>query len=147
MASKVSGSTPSAMCRSSESWRLKSKGEPGTSKKARQEPSPISKKGMERPAFVYLESADHPQTEEILVKCPRLLGIPAAIGIMVQTFDHPILPSSQLTPIASLCLQCSRNSQAKPVIGSRCRRGPAKPEHRPGGGWDRLPVGASSAAS
>jgi hypothetical protein len=40
------------MCRSSESWRLKSKGEPGTSKKARQEPSSISKK-VERPAFVY----------------------------------------------------------------------------------------------
>src|SRR5262245_52055782 len=32
MAPKVSGSTPSAMCRSSASWRLKSKGEPGTSK-------------------------------------------------------------------------------------------------------------------
>ena len=39
IASKVSGSTPRAMCRSRKSWRLKSKSEPSTSKKARQEPS------------------------------------------------------------------------------------------------------------
>ena len=40
--------------------------------------------GMERPAFVYLERADHPQTEEILVKSPCLFGITAAISIVVQ---------------------------------------------------------------
>src|SRR5690242_16024851 len=35
------------------SWRLKSKGEPGTSKKARQEPSSISKKVWSaRPSFI-----------------------------------------------------------------------------------------------
>ena len=55
--------------------------------------------GVERPTFVYLESADHPQAEEILVKSPRLLGIPAAIRIMVQTLDHPILLSRH-------CLVC-----------------------------------------
>ena len=36
---------------------------------------------MQGPAFVDLESADHPQTEEILVKSPRLFGITAAISI------------------------------------------------------------------
>jgi hypothetical protein len=48
--------------------------------------------GMERPTFVYLENTDHPQAEEILLESPRLLGIPAAIRIVMQTFDHPILP-------------------------------------------------------
>jgi hypothetical protein len=71
---------------------------------------------VERPAFVYLERADHPQAKEILVESARLLGIPAAIRIVVQTLDHPTLPSSQLTCTASLYLQCSRNSEAKPVI-------------------------------
>src|SRR5215813_1013061 len=51
--------------------------------------------GMERPAFIYLEGADHPDTEDILVKSPCLLGITAAISIMVQPLDHPTLLSLQ----------------------------------------------------
>src|SRR5215467_3125975 len=72
---------------------------------------------MERPAFVYLESADHPQTEEILVESPRLLGITAAISIVVQPLDHPTLPSLQSIHTASLSFQRSRNSRPKQVIG------------------------------
>jgi hypothetical protein len=72
---------------------------------------------MERPAFVYLESADHPQAEEILVKSPRLFGITAAISIVMQPLDHPTPPSLQLIDTASLSFQCSRNSRPKPVIG------------------------------
>jgi hypothetical protein len=74
---------------------------------------------MERPAFVYLESADHPQAEEILVKSSRLFGITAAISIVVQPLDHPTLPSLQLIDTASLSFECSRNSRPEPVIGAR----------------------------
>jgi hypothetical protein len=73
--------------------------------------------GMERPTFVYLKSADHAQTEEILVKSPRLFGITATISIVVQPLDHPTLPSLQLIHTASLSFQCLRNSRPKPVIG------------------------------
>src|SRR6516225_7073002 len=73
--------------------------------------------GMERPAFVYLESANHPQTEKILVKSSPLLGITAAISIVVQPLDHPTLPSLQSIHTASLSFQGSRNSRPKPVIG------------------------------
>src|SRR5205814_10698710 len=48
--------------------------------------------GMECPTFVYLKSADHAQTEEILVKSPRLFGITATKSIVVQPLDHPSLP-------------------------------------------------------
>ena len=71
--------------------------------------------GMERPTFVYLKSADHPQTEEILVKSPRLFGITATVSIVVQPLDHPTLPSLQLIHTASLSFQCLRNSRPKPV--------------------------------
>jgi hypothetical protein len=72
---------------------------------------------MERPTFVYLKSADHAQTEEILVKSPRLFGITATVSIVVQPLDHPTLPSLQLIHTASLSFQCLRNSRPKPVIG------------------------------
>ena len=67
--------------------------------------------GMERRAFLYLERADHPQTEEILVKSPCLFGITAAISIVVQPLDHPPLPSLQSIHTTSLSFQCSRNSR------------------------------------
>src|SRR5262252_366709 len=73
-------------------------------------------KGMERPAFVYLESADHPQTEKILVKSPRLLGITAAISIVVQPLDHPTLPSLRLIDRASPSFLRSCNTRPKQVI-------------------------------
>ena len=72
IASKVSGSTPSAMCRSSESWRLKSKGEPGRFEEGEAGAVVHLEEGMERPTFVYFESTDHPQTEEIFVKKARV---------------------------------------------------------------------------
>jgi len=90
---------------------------------------------MERPAFVYLESADHPQAQEILVESPRLLGIPAAIRIMVQTLDHPILPSLQSIYTASLSFQCSRNSRPKPMIGVAT---PPRRSRRRGTSLDRV---------
>src|SRR5262249_11824238 len=82
-------------------------------------------KGMKRLAFVDLESADHPQTEEILVKSPRLFGITAAISIVVQPLDHRALPSLQALNATSLSFQCSRNSRPKPVLGVATRRGRA----------------------
>src|SRR5262249_10654896 len=67
--------------------------------------------GMERPAFIYLESADHPQTEEILVKSPRLLGITAAISIVVQPLDHPTL------------LRCNQSIQLRSLFNARATAG------------------------
>src|ERR1700745_2298332 len=67
--------------------------------------------GMERPTFVYLKSADHAQTEEILVKSPRLFGITATISIVVQPLDHPALPSLQLIYTTSLSFECWGNSR------------------------------------
>src|SRR5215469_12767337 len=45
-------------------------------------------KGVERAPFVDLESADQGKAEEILVEASGLFRIPAAIGVMMQTFDH-----------------------------------------------------------
>src|SRR5947207_8499088 len=70
---------------------------------------------VERPTFVYLKSADHPQTEETLVKSSRFFGITATICIVVQPLDHPTLLSLQLVHTASLPFQCSRNSRAKAI--------------------------------
>src|SRR5260370_36074431 len=43
---------------------------------------------------INLERADQAKTEEILVKSPCLLRVPAPIGVMMQPFDH----------VASTCL-------------------------------------------
>src|SRR5262249_24536200 len=48
--------------------------------------------GMECAALVDLERADEAKSEEILVEDPRLLGIPATISVMMQTFDHLVPP-------------------------------------------------------
>src|SRR5437660_2183736 len=71
---------------------------------------------MKRPTFVYLKSADHPQTEEILVKSPRLFGITATISIVVQPLDHPSLSLVAINPYSFALFRCSHNSRPKPVI-------------------------------
>jgi hypothetical protein len=50
------------------------------------------KKRMKRAAFVDLERTNQSQPEKILVKRPGLFRIPTAIGVMMQAFDHLILP-------------------------------------------------------
>src|SRR5437868_2485919 len=45
-------------------------------------------KGVQGFSFADLEGADQLQAEEILVEHPRLLGITATIGVVVQAFDH-----------------------------------------------------------
>ena len=86
------------MCRSSESWRLKSKGEPGRFEEGEAGAVVHLEEGMERPTFVYFESTDHPQTEEILVKSPRLLGITAAISLWCR----PLIIRPSLAAAVSL---------------------------------------------
>src|SRR5689334_6669803 len=75
--------------------------------------------GMERPALVYLESADHPQTEEILVKCARLFGITAAVSIVVQPLDHPSLPPlHQSIQLRSLSMLAQRPAEPRQEAGT-----------------------------
>src|SRR6516162_2431819 len=49
--------------------------------------------GMKPAALIDLKRANQAQTEEILVEDPRLLRIPAAIRVVMQTFDHVSLRS------------------------------------------------------
>jgi hypothetical protein len=35
-----------------------------------------------------LEGVDEWEAEEVLVELPRLLGVPAAIGVVMQSLDH-----------------------------------------------------------
>src|SRR5271165_3561691 len=49
--------------------------------------------GVQPATLIDLERADQAQTEEILIKDPRLLRVPAAIRVMMQTFDHVSLRS------------------------------------------------------
>src|SRR6516162_2419035 len=59
-------------------------------------------KGVERAPFVDLESADQRKAEEILIEASGLFRIPAAIGVMMQTFDHrgpPLDVAERLPPI------------------------------------------------
>src|SRR5204863_6633175 len=45
-------------------------------------------KGVQSLSFADLEGADQLQAEEILVEDPRLFRVAAAIGVVVQAFDH-----------------------------------------------------------
>ena len=92
-------------------------------------------KGVEPAAPADLEGTDQPEAEELLVKGAGLLGIPAAIRIMVQTLDHPTLPSLQSIYTASLSFQCSRNSRPKPMIGVAT---PPRRSRRRGTSLDRV---------
>src|SRR5260370_295130 len=73
MRSNTSFSTPSAMCRSRSSWRLKSNGFPGASKNARQEPSSIWRKVWS--ARTDLDIADHVPSARRRVLGPGHAGV------------------------------------------------------------------------
>src|ERR1700759_2620166 len=53
-------------------------------------------KSMQRTALADLERADTPKPEKILVKAPGLLRIAAAIGVVVQAFNHKLLPAMRI---------------------------------------------------
>src|SRR5262249_44894389 len=59
-------------------------------------------KGVQGPGLlpcgrgIDLECANQPQAEETFVEPAGLLGISAAISVMMQTFDHRVLRSASL---------------------------------------------------
>jgi hypothetical protein len=93
MLSKVSGSTPNAMCRSNAFCSLKSKSEPGTEEGEARAVVHLEE-GVKPTALIDLKGADQAKAKEILIENPCLLRVPATIRIMMQTFDHVILHSA-----------------------------------------------------
>ena len=60
-----------------------------------------------------LERVHERQTEEILVEAPRLFGIAAAIGVVMQTLDHGTLLSNW--PVQIACQGCPLVEAQKPL--------------------------------
>src|SRR6516162_848110 len=82
--------------------------------------------GVQPAALIDLERADQATTEEILIENPRLLRVPAAIRVMMQTFDHASLrspmPDGRIPPIADKCTcrsRCARRRVERPYRRQR----------------------------